>query len=102
MMHGFLPPDRYFAYLTWPLIDELPDKANTVIVQPIGAIEQHGPHLPLAVDAATLTPPRCRFIAMPKPTAKAAASTPESKNSASGLSATLGPTPPLILHRPKG
>ncbi|MEM6519417.1 MAG: creatininase family protein [Cyanobacteria bacterium P01_D01_bin.71] len=51
-MHGFLPPQRYFAYLTWQMIDDLPDKANTVIVQPVGAIEQHGPHLPLAVDAA--------------------------------------------------
>lgn len=28
------------------------DKENTVIIQPIGAIEQHGPHLPIAVDAA--------------------------------------------------
>lgn len=29
----------------------MPDKENTVIIQPIGATEQHGPHLPLAVDA---------------------------------------------------
>jgi len=31
------------------------DRANVVIVQPIGAIEQHGPHLPLIVDAAIAT-----------------------------------------------
>ena len=31
------------------------DKANTVIIQPIGAVEQHGPHLPLVVDAAIAT-----------------------------------------------
>ncbi len=30
----------------------MPDKENTVIIQPLGAIEQHGPHLPLIVDAA--------------------------------------------------
>ena len=33
----------------------MPDKANVVILQPIGAIEQHGPHLPLIVDAAIST-----------------------------------------------
>lgn len=52
MMHGFIPPERYFPYLTWTEIDQMPDKANTVIIQPIGAIEQHGSHLPIAVDSA--------------------------------------------------
>jgi creatinine amidohydrolase len=52
MMHGFIPPERYFPYLTWTDIQAMPDKENVVILQPIGAIEQHGPHLPLAVDAA--------------------------------------------------
>lgn len=28
------------------------DKENVVLIQPVGAIEQHGPHLPLIVDAA--------------------------------------------------
>lgn len=52
MLHGFMPPDRFFAYLTWTDIQAMPDKDNVVIIQPMGAIEQHGPHLPLAVDAA--------------------------------------------------
>ena len=52
MMHSFIPPDRFFPYLTWTDIQAMPDKENVVIVQPIGAIEQHGPHLPLVVDAA--------------------------------------------------
>lgn len=52
MMHGFIPSDRYFPYLTWTDIQAMPDKENVVIVQPIGAIEQHGAHLPLAVDSA--------------------------------------------------
>ncbi|NDJ19940.1 creatininase family protein [Myxacorys almedinensis A] len=51
-MHGFIPRDRYFPYLTWTDLQAMPNKENTVIVQPIGAIEQHGPHLPLVVDAA--------------------------------------------------
>lgn len=55
MMHSFLPPERFFPYLTWTDIDAMPDRANVVIVQPIGAIEQHGPHLPLVVDAAIAT-----------------------------------------------
>lgn len=52
MMHGFIPPERFFPYLTWTEIDSLSDKENIVIIQPIGAIEQHGPHLPIAVDSA--------------------------------------------------
>jgi len=51
-MHGFIPPARYFPYLSWTEIAALPDKENVVIVQPVGAIEQHGPHLPIAVDCA--------------------------------------------------
>jgi creatinine amidohydrolase len=52
MMHGFIPPQRYFPYLTWAQIEQMPNKENVVIIQPIGAIEQHGLHLPLAVDSA--------------------------------------------------
>ena len=52
MMHGFVPPQRYFPYLTWKEIEQMPDKDNVVIIQPIGAIEQHGHHLPVAVDSA--------------------------------------------------
>jgi creatinine amidohydrolase len=52
MMHGFIPPHRYFPYLTWTEIEEISDKENVVIIQPIGAIEQHGPHLPIVVDSA--------------------------------------------------
>ena len=52
MMHGFIPPKRFFPYLTWTEIQALPDRENTVIIQPVGAIEQHGPHLPIIVDSA--------------------------------------------------
>jgi creatinine amidohydrolase len=54
-MHSYIPPNRFFPYLTWTEIDQIPDKANIVILQPVGAIEQHGPHLPLIVDAAIST-----------------------------------------------
>ncbi|WP_013324321.1 creatininase family protein [Gloeothece verrucosa] len=52
MMHGFIPPKRFFPYLTWTDIQAMPDKENVVIIQPVGAIEQHGPHLPIIVDSA--------------------------------------------------
>ena len=50
MLHGYNPPQRFLPYLSWTEIADLPDKANTVIVLPTGATEQHGPHLPCAVD----------------------------------------------------
>jgi hypothetical protein len=40
MMHGFIPPARYFAYLNWKQVEALPDKENTVLLQPVAAIEQ--------------------------------------------------------------
>ncbi|MBA2961237.1 MULTISPECIES: creatininase family protein [Ramlibacter] len=51
MLHGYIPPHRFLPYLSWTAIDGLPDKADTVIVLPVGAIEQHGPHLPCSVDS---------------------------------------------------
>jgi creatinine amidohydrolase len=41
-------PSRYWQDLPWPAFRELP--ADTIAVLPVGAIEQHGPHLPLSVD----------------------------------------------------
>ncbi len=55
MMHGFIPPERFLPYLTWTDIQAMPNKHDVVVIQPIGAIEQHGPHLPLVVDAAIAT-----------------------------------------------
>jgi creatinine amidohydrolase len=35
--------------LTWPQIDAL-DRARTLVILPIGMVEQHGPHLPVGAD----------------------------------------------------
>lgn len=51
-MHSFIPPAKFFPDLTWTDIQAMPNKANVVLIQPVGAIEQHSPHLPLIVDAA--------------------------------------------------
>ncbi len=38
-----------YSHLSWPEIREL-RKDGIVIIQPIGAVEDHGPHLPLTTD----------------------------------------------------
>ncbi|MGI4746851.1 MAG: creatininase family protein [Janthinobacterium lividum] len=43
-------PTRYWHELSWPQFRML-DLDRTVVVLPIAAIEQHGPHLPVFVDA---------------------------------------------------
>ncbi len=48
-MRSWIPDHRNFAYLTWKQVEALP-KDKTVLVLPTAAIEQHGPHLPLATD----------------------------------------------------
>jgi creatinine amidohydrolase/Fe(II)-dependent formamide hydrolase-like protein len=43
----------YLAWtdLTWPAARKLGDDPETVALLPLGALEQHGPHLPLATDS---------------------------------------------------
>jgi creatinine amidohydrolase len=50
---GALPASRRWADLTSEAFAGL-DRAQLVAVLPVGAIEQHGPHLPMAVDTATV------------------------------------------------
>lgn len=42
------PSDRELASQTWPLVQRA--QSDTLVV-PVGATEQHGPHLPLATDS---------------------------------------------------
>ena len=43
--------DRCLTAMTLAQIKALPDKARATVIVSAGAIEQHGPHLPVAVDA---------------------------------------------------
>jgi creatinine amidohydrolase len=43
--------ERYLPAMTPRQIAALPDKAWAPVILTTGAIEQHGPHLPVAVDA---------------------------------------------------
>jgi len=45
-----VPPARYWIDLTTAEFDRL-DRARLIALLPVGATEQHGPHLPLAVDS---------------------------------------------------
>jgi creatinine amidohydrolase/Fe(II)-dependent formamide hydrolase-like protein len=49
-----MPQQRYLAHLAWPEIAAL-DKQEGVVILPIGAIEQHGPHLPTITDTLLVT-----------------------------------------------
>ena len=52
-MHPIYPPyrSRYLPAMTRDEIEQLPGKHAAVVILPIGAIEQHGPHLPVGTDA---------------------------------------------------
>jgi creatinine amidohydrolase len=43
--------DRYLPAFSLEEIDNLPAKAETPVIIPVGAVEQHGRHLPVGVDA---------------------------------------------------
>ena len=41
--------NRYLVNMTWPQVEAL-DRESSVVLLPVGATEQHGPHLPLGTD----------------------------------------------------
>jgi creatinine amidohydrolase/Fe(II)-dependent formamide hydrolase-like protein len=49
-VHGPVPPRRFWGYYTGPEIAELARDPNATVVLNIGAVEQHGPHLPTITD----------------------------------------------------
>lgn len=49
-IHGPIPPKRYWGYYTGPELGELANDPNATAVLNVGAVEQHGPHLPTATD----------------------------------------------------
>ena len=40
-----------YEYLSWPEIKNIASNKRSTIIWPFGAVEQHGPHLPLATDS---------------------------------------------------
>ena len=43
--------DLFLEHLAWPDVAKALEEGYTTVVVPVGAVEQHGPHLPLCVDA---------------------------------------------------
>lgn len=51
-VHGTIPPSRFWGYYTWQEIDQIgKSDPNATAVLSVGAVEQHGPHLPLITDS---------------------------------------------------
>ncbi len=40
-----------YEYLSWPEVKNIASSKRSTIIWPFGAVEQHGPHLPLATDS---------------------------------------------------
>ncbi|MCC6173730.1 MAG: creatininase family protein [Chloroflexi bacterium] len=51
-VHGAIPPNRFWGYYTGPEIAAIgTNDPNATAVLNIGAVEQHGPHLPTVTDS---------------------------------------------------
>lgn len=51
-VHGSIPPSRFWGYYTGPEIAEIgKTDPNATAVLSVGAVEQHGPHLPVITDS---------------------------------------------------
>jgi len=46
-----MSPERHLARLSWTQVRQLAAREGSTVVWPWGAVEQHGPHLPLGTDA---------------------------------------------------
>ena len=45
------PDPLLLEHLTWPEVEMAITRGTVTVIIPVGAVEQHGPHLPLMVDA---------------------------------------------------
>ncbi|MFM7087110.1 MAG: creatininase family protein [Cyanobium sp.] len=51
MPPGAIGPERRLERLPWPELQRQAARSGSTVLWPFGAIEQHGPHLPLGTDA---------------------------------------------------
>ena len=48
---NFKPIPSKFENLSWPEVENIAKDKRSTVIWPFGAVEQHGPHLPLATDS---------------------------------------------------
>ncbi len=48
---NFKPISNKFEYLNWQEVEIISKDKRSTVIWPFGAVEQHGPHLPLATDS---------------------------------------------------
>ena len=48
---NFKPIPNKFEHLNWQEIECVAKNKRSTVIWPFGAVEQHGPHLPLATDS---------------------------------------------------
>ena len=51
-----------FEYLSWPEVKNISKDTRSTIIWPFGAVEQHGPHLPLATDSIFIDEIICEVL----------------------------------------
>ena len=56
-----------FEYLSWPEVKNISKDARSTIIWPFGAVEQHGPHLPLATDSIFVDEIICEVLKLIPP-----------------------------------
>ena len=54
-------PSEY-EYLAWPEVENFANHKRSTVIWPFGAVEQHGPHLPLATDSIFIEEIICEVL----------------------------------------
>src|SRR3546814_13233354 len=95
-------PARHLFDLTWPEVAEV--ASSTLLAVPLGATEQHGPHLPIGTDMTIATALVDRFSEARLDVIAAPALHSGFSRTHAGLAGTLsiGHPPPTILLRDLG
>ena len=59
---NFKPIPNKFEYLNWQEIESIAKEKRSTVIWPFGAVEQHGPHLPLLQIVFLLMTSLAKFL----------------------------------------